>query len=96
MVYTAAGSSDDAPDRASLAALVTESDPDLAQDVRQALDASLAKAQAFPATFERMIAAPSGSPAHSAMEDSIEAIEAQSELLEKAAEALEFKVSFAG
>ncbi len=96
MVYTGEGPSDRAPDRASLAALVTEADPDLAQDVSKALDASLAKAQAFPATFEAMIAAPNGTPENRAMEESIAAIEAQSELLEKAAEALDVKVSFEG
>ena len=41
-----------------------------------------------------MIAAPSGSPAHTAMEEAIEAIEAQSDLLEEAAEVLDVKVSF--
>jgi uncharacterized iron-regulated protein len=79
---------------ASLSTLVSEADPDLGRRVSGALDASLAKAQAFPATFEAMIAAPSGSPANRAMEETIEAVEAQSERLEEAAEALGVKVSF--
>ncbi len=96
MVYAGEGPGDDAPDPASLSTLVREADPDLARDVSKALDASLAKAQAFPATFETMIAAPEDSPANAAMEDAIEAIEAQSDLLEAAAEALDVKVSFEG
>ena len=96
MAYDGAGPDDDAADRASLATLVTEADPDLAQDVSRALDASLAKAEAFPATFETMIAAPSGTPASTAIEQTIESIEAQSELLKQAAEALDVKVSFEG
>ena len=94
MVYSGAGPSDDGSDRASLSALVREADPELAREVSEALDGSLAKAQSFPATFETMIAAPSGSPAHTAMEEAIEAIEAQSDLLEEAAEVLDVKVSF--
>ena len=43
-----------------------------------------------------MIAAPEDSPANDAMEESIEAIEAQSDLLEEAAEVLDVKVSFEG
>ncbi len=96
MVYTAEGPSDDAPDQASLATLVQEEDPELAREVSAALDGSLAKAQAFPATFETMIAAPSGSPPNEAMEQAIDAIEAQSDLLEEAADALDVKVSFEG
>jgi putative iron-regulated protein len=96
MVYTGSGRSDDAADQASLSMLVTEADPELARQVSDALDASLAKAQAFPATFETMIAAPSGSKPNAAMEQTIEAIEAQSELLEQAARALDVKVSFEG
>ena len=96
MVYNGSGPDDDAAHQASLSALVTEADPQLARRVSAALDGSLAKAQAFPATFETMIAAPEDSPPHDAMEESIEAIEDQSELLEEAAEALDVKVSFEG
>ena len=43
-----------------------------------------------------MIAAPSGSPDHKALADTISAIEAQGELLAEAAEALDVKVNFEG
>ena len=43
-----------------------------------------------------MIAAPGGSPANTAIEQAIEAIEAQSELLKQAADALGVKVGFEG
>lgn len=94
MVYTGDGPGGDAPAGASLDALVTEADPDLARDLRADLAATVAKSQAFPATFERMIAAPSGSAPNRAIEASIEAIEAQGELLSKAADALGVKVNF--
>ncbi len=96
MVYTGDGPSGNAPGDASLASLVAEADSDLNKDVGEALDASLAKAQAFPATFEAMIAAPAGSPENDAIKEAIESIEAQSELLERAAKALDVKVSFEG
>jgi putative iron-regulated protein len=96
MVYGGMGPGDDAADAASLSGLVTEADPNLARDVSRALDASLARAQAFPATFETMIAAPSGSPENEAIEETIEAIEAQGELLEDAAQELGIKVNFEG
>ena len=95
-VYNGAKPDDDAPDRASVAALVTEADSALDKKLGRALDGSLAKAQAFPATFETMIAATSGSPANTALEETIEAIEAQSDRLEEAAKALDVKVSFEG
>jgi len=95
-VYAAEGPGGDAADQASLATLVQDEDPELAREVSAALDGSLAKAQAFPATFETMIAAPSGSPPNQAMEQAIEAIEEQSDLLEEAADALDVKVSFEG
>ena len=96
MVYNGAGPDDDEPNRASVAALVMEADSELGEKLARALDGSLAQAQAFPATFETMIAAPSGSPANKAIAESIEAIEAQSELLKQAAELLDVKVGFEG
>jgi putative iron-regulated protein len=90
------GGSGDAADAASLSTLVREADPDLAREVDAALDTSLAQAEAYPETFETMIAAPDDSPANEAMEESIEAVEEQSDLLEQAAEALDVKVSFEG
>ena len=94
MVY-----SGDAPGAAagtSLQELVAEVDPDLARKLGAELAATLAKAEAFPATFERMIAAPSGSRDNKALADTISAIEAQGVLLAKAAEALGVKVNFEG
>jgi putative iron-regulated protein len=96
MAYSGTGRSDDAVNAASLSALVTEADPALGRQVSDALDGSLAKAQAFPATFETMIAAPSGSPANTALARTIDAVEAQSALLKRAAKALDVKVSFGG
>jgi putative iron-regulated protein len=96
MVYNGESPGDSAPNGASLATLVTDADPGLAKRVSRALDGSLAQAQAFPATFETMIAAPGGSKPNVAMEQAIEAVETQSDLLEEAAEALGVKVSFGG
>ena len=96
MVYNGAGPDDAEPDRASVAALVMEADPELGERLAQALDGSLAQAQAYPATFETMIAAPGGSPANAAIAESIEAIEAQSALLQEAADALNVEVGFEG
>ena len=96
MVYNGAGPDDDAPNRASVAALVMDEDSELGEKLGRALDGSLAKAQAFPATFETMIAAPGGSPDNRAIEQTIEAIEAQSELLKQAAELLDVKVGVRG
>ena len=96
MVYNGAGPDDDEPNRDSVAALVMEADPELGEQLARALDGSLAQAQAYPATFEAMIAAPSGSPANAALEESIEAIEAQSELLKEAADELDVEVGFEG
>ena len=73
-----------------------EADPELGERLAKALDGSLAQAQAYPATFETMIAAPGGSPANAAIAESIEAIEAQSELLQEAADALDVEVGFEG
>jgi putative iron-regulated protein len=78
----------------SLDALLTEVDPQLARTLRAKLDATLAKAQAFPVTFERMIAAPSGSTENKALADVLASIEAQGADLAKAAKALGVKVNF--
>ena len=96
MVYNGSGPEGEVAHQASLSALVTEADPQLAERVTRAIDASLTQAEAFPATFETMIAAPQDSPANDAMEEAIGAIEEQSERLEEAAEALDVKVSFEG
>ncbi len=68
--------------------------PGLARELRSQLDATLAEAQAFPATFERMIAAPAGSREHEALRDVIESIEGQGADIAKAAEVLGVKVNF--
>ncbi len=79
----------------SLHSLVAKSDPDVADELRSQIDESLAKAKAFPATFEAMIAAPQDSPGRAALEDVIERLEAQGETLADAADALDVKVGFA-
>ncbi|MDP1848355.1 MAG: imelysin family protein [Solirubrobacteraceae bacterium] len=94
MVYTGDGPGGAAPAGASLDALLTEADPDLARELRAALAATVARAVAFPAPFERMIAAPRRSRLHRAMAETIAAIEAQGELLARAATALGVKVNF--
>jgi putative iron-regulated protein len=94
MVYTGDGPEGPAPEGASLDALLTEADPDIARELRAALAATVKRAEGFPATFERMIGAPRGSRLHRAMEEAIAAIEAQGELLARAAAALDVKVNF--
>jgi len=78
----------------SLDALVREADPELAAQLRKKLSATVSAAERFPATFERMIAAPPGSPEHKALADEIAAIEDQGSDLAKAANALDVKVNF--
>jgi uncharacterized iron-regulated protein len=78
----------------SLHSLVAKSDPDLAKRLRAQIDATLAKAQAFPATFETMIAAPDGSAERRALEEVITALEQQGETLADAAKQLGVKVGF--
>jgi putative iron-regulated protein len=92
MVYM--GQADGVGGGPSLDALVRVVDPQLASALRAKLDATLKAAQAFPATFERMIAAPAGSPAHKAIADLISSIEAQGADLAEAAKALGVKVNF--
>ena len=53
-------------------------------------------AERFPATFERMIAAPQGSPENKALADVIASIEDQGRDLAGAAKALGVKVNFEG
>jgi putative iron-regulated protein len=79
---------------ATLESLVREVDPKLARALRSKLDATVARAERFPATFERMIAAPDGSPEHKALVGTIVAIEAQGADLADAATALDVKVNF--
>jgi putative iron-regulated protein len=78
----------------SLDALVAKVDPDLAKQLRAELKASLDAAQAFPATFETMIAAPRGSAANTALGDAIRRVEQQGRTLAKAAKAVGVPVSF--
>jgi putative iron-regulated protein len=94
MVYT--GQAAGAPGGDSLDTLVREVDPELAAQLREQLAATVAAAERFPATFERMIAAPQGSPEHEALADEIAAIEQQGDDLAKAAKALDVKVNFEG
>jgi putative iron-regulated protein len=75
-------------------ALLREVDPDLASELRSKLTATLSAARAFPATFERMIAAPPGASQHKALADVVSAIEAQGTDLAEAAQALGVKVNF--
>jgi putative iron-regulated protein len=92
MVYM--GEFEGAAGGSSLESLVREVDPELASELRAKLTATLSAAQAFPATFERMIAAPPSSREHKALADVIAAIEAQGTDLKKAADALGVKVNF--
>jgi putative iron-regulated protein len=78
----------------SLDALVREVDPELAARLRKKLSATVTAAERFPATFERMIAAPPGSAEHKALADVIAAIEDQGSDLAEAAKALDVKVNF--
>ena len=79
---------------ASLHDLLGERDAKLADRTRAEIDAVLAKAQAFPATFERMIAADEGSAERDAIEAVIEGLEDLGETFAKAAKQLDVKVGF--
>ncbi|MDQ3678097.1 MAG: iron-regulated protein [Actinomycetota bacterium] len=79
---------------ASLHSLVSKVDSGLARRLRTQLDATLAEAQRFPATFETMIAAAEGSAERKALEDVISDIEQQGTTLADAAKALDVKVGF--
>ena len=79
---------------ASLHSLIAKVDADLAKRLRSQMDATLAKAEGFPATFETMLAAAEGSAEHKALADEITAIEQQGDTLADAAKALKVKVGF--
>ena len=74
--------------------LIAKQDPELAKRLRGQIDATLAKARAFPATFETMIAADERSAHSKALEDVVSALEQQGETLAAAAKALDVKVGF--
>ena len=78
----------------SLHSLVEARDLKLAAKLRTRIDGALAKAQAFPATFETMIAAPDGSAEHTSLGDVIGDLEEFGETLGEAADELEVKVGF--
>ena len=69
-------------------------DPELDATLREQLDATLAQAEAFPDTFEAMIAADDGSPERTAVLDVITALEEQGTTLAEAAQALGVQVNF--
>ncbi len=79
---------------AGLTTLVAASDPELDATLREQLDATLAQAEAFPDTFEAMIAADDGSPERTAMLDVITSLEEQGTTLAEAAQALGVQVNF--
>jgi putative iron-regulated protein len=77
-----------------LSALVAASDPELDAALRDQLDATLARAEALPGTFEAMIAADDGSAERAAMLDVITSLEAQGTTLAEAARVLGVQVNF--
>lgn len=79
---------------ASLQGLVGKVDPELAAKLGEQISATLARAKAFPVTFERMIAAPAGSKQHEELGAVINGIEAQGSSFAAAAKALGVKVNF--
>jgi putative iron-regulated protein len=83
----------DGVDGASLSELVAAEDPDLDEELKRQLDASIALVEDFPATFEAMIAAPDGDPARQAFEDALVAIETQGETIARVASALGLTIS---
>ena len=70
----------------SLQSLVEARDPELAGELHTEIEEALGKAQAFPATFETMIAAADGSREREAMEDVIDDLEDFGETLGEAAD----------
>jgi len=78
----------------SLYSLVAGRDRKLADELKREIDETLGKAQAFPATFETMIAAPDGSPERDAIGGVIEDLEEQGEIFGEVAEELDLKVGF--
>jgi putative iron-regulated protein len=90
MVYLAEFDGIDGPSPSDLVAGV---DPDLDAQIRAQLDQSVALIEAFPSTFETMIAAPEGDPANDAFLAAIVSIEDQGVLLAQAAGALGLEIS---
>ena len=72
----------------SLSDLVAAEDADLDALLRGQIADSIALVEAFPATFELMIAAPDGDPARVAFLDALVSIESQGESIARAADAL--------
>jgi putative iron-regulated protein len=79
----------------SLYSLVATRDKELAGGLKGEIEETLAKAQAFPQTFETMIAAPDGSPEREAMEEVIDDLEEQGEIMGEVATQLDLEVGFA-
>lgn len=79
----------------SLSSLVAAVDPDLDAELTALLDESVTLIEAFPATFETMIQAPSTDAANTAFLDALESLEDQGDLIAAAAGALGFTVSTA-
>ncbi len=77
----------------SLSDLVQAEDAELDEALRTELDASTETIEAFPATFEAMIAAPDGDPARDAFESALVAIETQGETIASIAAALGLSIS---
>jgi putative iron-regulated protein len=88
MVYLADGT-----DGPSLSDLVADVDPDLDATIRRQLDESIQLVEAFPTTFEAMIAAADDDPARQAFLDALESIEAQGESIARAAAALDLTIT---
>lgn len=91
MVYTAEFPGVSGP---SIQDLLAKTDAELAGTLLAEIDATLADAEAFPATFETMIAGEPGSPENEAIAGVVTALEDQGALLSSAAEALEVTVNF--
>ncbi|MCP9490103.1 MAG: hypothetical protein MSC31_09540 [Solirubrobacteraceae bacterium MAG38_C4-C5] len=78
----------------SLDDLLTEANPELAEALRTRIDATLAEAQTFPATFETMIAAEADTPENEALVSVLTSLEDLGPQLADAAQALEVTVNF--
>ena len=90
MVYLADFPGIDGP---SPADLVTAVDPALDEKLRAQIDESVALTEAFPATFETMIAASDDDPANEAYVAALVSIEDQGDLIAAAAAALGLEIS---
>jgi putative iron-regulated protein len=78
----------------SLSSLVAELDPDVDATLTEELDDTLAQAEAFPVTFEEMIAGDDSSPGRTAMLGVITSLEAQGTTLAEVARVLGVQVNF--